>query len=53
MYENEDWVTSAELRLECVKLTIEHHGDVLTTPRERLAFAEVLFKYLKTGEIPA
>ena len=41
----------SELRLECLRLVIDHHPE-LTTVKQRLELAEELFQYLDTGDIP-
>ena len=44
-------MNDGELRLECLRLVIDHHPEVITV-KERLKLAEEIFQYLDTGDIP-
>ncbi len=44
-------MSDSELRLECLRLVIYHHPEVITV-KERLKLAEEIFQYLDTGDIP-
>jgi len=49
--ERNNRMNDSELRLECLRLVIDHHPEVITI-KQRLELTEELFQYLDTGDIP-